>query len=91
MEAFREDLAAAGIADRDERGRKVVLHSLRHTLATLLASSRVPLAVAQRIMRHRDIKLTLQAYTDEGLLPTAAAMSALPSLTTARDSLGFVG
>ncbi|CAG1010440.1 hypothetical protein PHYC_03851 [Phycisphaerales bacterium] len=91
MEEFREDLAAAGIAEQDERGRKVVLHSLRHSLATMLAASRVPPAVAQAIMRHRDIRLTLQAYTDEGLLPTAAAMSALPSLTTERDSLGFVG
>jgi integrase len=81
MDEFREDLAAAGIAEQDERGRTVVLHSLRHSLATMLAQSKVPPAVAQRIMRHSDIRLTLQWYTDEGLLPTAAAMTMLPRLT----------
>jgi integrase len=80
MYEFRKDLAAAGIPEEDERGRKVVLHSLRHSLATMLAQSKVPPAVAMKIMRHRDIRLTLEAYTDEGLLHTAAAMAGLPSL-----------
>lgn len=80
MARFRADLKAAGIEEQDERGRRVVLHSLRHSLATMLAKSSVPPAVAMKILRHRDIRLTLEAYTDEGLLPTAAAMAALPSL-----------
>ncbi|HYE63775.1 MAG TPA: site-specific integrase [Phycisphaerales bacterium] len=81
MEEFRADLKAAGIEEADGRGRKVVLHSLRHSLATMLVTSSVPMAVAQRIMRHRDIKLTAEVYADEALLPLSAAMSALPSLT----------
>jgi integrase len=81
MELFRADLKAAGIEQVDGRGRKVVLHSLRHSLATMLVMSSVPMAVAQRIMRHRDIKLTAEVYTDEGLLPLSAAMHALPRLT----------
>ncbi len=81
MPDFRLDLAAAGIADEDARGRKVVLHSLRHSLATMLAMSQVPMVVAQKIMRHRDIKLTAEVYTDEGLLPLSAAMNSLPSLS----------
>ncbi|MCC6678260.1 MAG: site-specific integrase [Phycisphaerales bacterium] len=80
MPDFRDDLADAGIEEVDARGRKVVLHSLRHSLATMLAASGVPMPVAQRIMRHRDIKLTAEVYTDEGLLPLHAAMQALPSL-----------
>jgi integrase/recombinase XerD len=80
MDQFREDLAAAEIPEVDERGRRVVLHSLRHSLATMLAAAKVPPAVAMQVMRHRDIRLTLQAYTDEGLLPAAAAVAALPSL-----------
>lgn len=83
MEEFRADLAAAKIEEEDARGRKVVLHSLRHSLATMLAQSQVPPALAMKIMRHRDIRLTLEVYTDEGLLPVAAAMAALPSLTAA--------
>lgn len=76
-------LARAGIADVDQRGRKVVLHSLRHTLATMLAQSNVPPAVTQKIMRHRDIRLTLQAYTDESHLSTASGIASLPRLDCA--------
>lgn len=91
MDVFRADLAAAGIEEVDARGRRVVLHSLRHSLATMLAQSQVPPAVAMRIMRHRDIRLTLEAYTDEGLLPVAGALRALPSLVGADLSLGNRG
>ncbi|UCD76077.1 MAG: site-specific integrase [Phycisphaerales bacterium] len=80
MATFRRDLKRAKIAETDERGRKVVLHSLRHSLATMLASSGVPVAIAQRIMRHRDVRLTAETYTDEGLLPLAASMRGLPDL-----------
>lgn len=82
MPEFRLDLASAGIEGEDARGRKVVLHSLRHSLATMLATSGVPMAYAQRIMRHRDIRLTAEVYTDEALLPLTAAMGSLPSLIT---------
>jgi integrase len=85
MDAFREDLAAAKIEEVDARGRRVVLHSLRHSLATMLAISQVPMAVAQRIMRHRDIRLTAEVYTDEGLLPLSAAMASLPSLSNSEN------
>jgi len=61
--------------------RVLHVHSLRHSLATMLAASGVPMPVAQRIMRHRDIKLTAEVYTDEGLLPLHAAMQALPRLS----------
>jgi len=82
MEQFRADLKTAKIEEKDGRGRVVVLHSLRHSLATMLAQGQVPPAVAMKIMRHRDIRLTLEAYTDEGLLTTGAAMGSLPSLVT---------
>lgn len=83
MPEFRADLAEAKIDEKDERGRVVVLHSLRHSLATMLAAAGVPMPVAQRIMRHRDIRLTAETYTDEGLLPLASAMRALPVLMDA--------
>lgn len=86
---FRRDLAKAGIPVKDERGREVVLHSLRHSLATMLAASQVPMAIAQRIMRHRDIRLTAEVYTDEGLLPLAAAMRSLPSIVPVLPSNPF--
>ncbi|HYE02011.1 MAG TPA: tyrosine-type recombinase/integrase [Phycisphaerales bacterium] len=80
MWLFRVDLDRASIKQSDQRGRKVVLHSLRHSLGTMLAASSVLMAVAQRIMRHRDIRLTAEVYTDEGPLPLAAAVRSLPSV-----------
>ena len=91
MDTFRDDLATAKIDEKDERGRVVVLHSLRHSLATMLAASKMPPALAMRIMRHRDIKLTMQAYTDEALLPLAAAMADLPSLGGERQEVQLRG
>lgn len=49
MDEFRADLAAAGIDEIDERGRNVMLYSLRHSLATMLAQSQVPPALAMKI------------------------------------------
>ena len=52
----------------------------------MLAASQVPMALAQRIMRHRDIRLTADVYTDEGLLPLGAAMRSLPSIVPTSPS-----
>lgn len=82
MDEFRQDLAAAHIDEIDGRGRRVVVHSLRHTLCTLMATNNIPLAVAQRVMRHRDPKLTAVHYLDEGHLPLASALASLPSLSS---------
>lgn len=82
MWLFRKDLKAAGIQEVDDRGRRVVLHSLRHSLATMLAMSRVPMAYAQRLLRHRDIRLTAETYQDEALLPLAGAVASLPAFGT---------
>lgn len=78
MEQVRIDLAAAGIRPIDEDGRKVVFHSLRHTLATNLARSNVPARVAMEVMRHSDMRLTMKVYTDAKQLPTADVLDKLP-------------
>lgn len=79
MEVFRADLKAAGIADVDPMGRKVVFHSLRHTLATALARAKAAPRIAMELMRHSDVRLTMKTYTDAALLPTREAMEQLPS------------
>lgn len=80
MERFRADLKAARIEEEDARRRKVVLHSLRHSLATMPAKSQIPPAITMKITWHRDIKLTLDVHTDEGPLSAAATMNSLPKL-----------
>ena len=78
---FREHLAAAGIPERDEQGRVVCLHCLRHTMCTNLHRSGVTMREAQELMRHSDVRLTSKVYTDATALPLAEAMDKLPTFT----------
>jgi integrase len=86
------DLVAAGIArrvkvngkwvidKRDERGRTLDVHALRHTFGTLLSKGGIAPRTAQAAMRHSDIKLTMNVYTDPKLLDVRGALDALPAL-----------
>ena len=74
------DLQAAGIAKRDERGRTLDVHALRHTFGTLLSKGGVAPRTAQAAMRHSTIDLTMNAYTDPKLLDVHGALDALPLL-----------
>lgn len=81
IQYYRADLAKAGIEHRvgDE---KVDFHSLRVTYATMLARSGVPLALAQKLMRHSDPKLTAVVYTKFELHDRHAAASKLHARLT---------
>jgi integrase len=80
VKILKRDLAWAGIAYRDGRGRTLDVHALRHTTATSLSRAQVAPRVAQAFLRHSDIKLTMQTYTDPRLLDESEALSALPDL-----------
>ncbi len=77
-DAFRSHLRAAGIAEFDSLGRKVDFHALRHTYGTHMALAGVQPRVAMEAMRHSDMKLTMNIYTDAGKLPVADVMDQLP-------------
>jgi integrase len=77
---LNRDLKLAGIPKRDERGRVLDVHALRTTFGTLLSKGGVSPRTAQAAMRHSDIKLTMQVYTDPKLLDVAGALGALPAL-----------
>ena len=74
------DLAAAGIAKRDDRGHTVDVHAMRHTFGTHLSKGGVSPRTAQAAMRHSTIDLTMSTYTDPRLLDVAGALDVLPSL-----------
>jgi integrase len=74
------DLKAAGIPKRDDRGRTVDVHALRHTFGTHLSRGGVAPRTAQAAMRHSSIDLTMNIYTDPRLLDVAGALDALPAL-----------
>ncbi len=74
------DLALAGIAKRDERGRTLDVHALRHSFGTLLSKGGVAPRTAQAAMRHAKIDMTMNVYTDPKLLDVAGALDTLPAL-----------
>jgi integrase len=80
IRAFNMDLQYAGIVKKDDRGRTVDLHSLRHTFGTLLARSGVAPRTAMELMRHSDIRLTTNIYQHLELVDTAGAVNRLPAV-----------
>ena len=74
------DLRVAGIPKRDDRGRVLDIHALRHTFGTHLSKGGVAPRIAQAAMRHSTLELTMNVYTDPRLLDVAGALDALPAL-----------
>ena len=68
------DLKAAGIPERDDRGRVVDFHALRGSFVTGLVVAGVHPKVAQALARHSDVSLTLRAYSDVTLLDLKGAV-----------------
>ena len=66
---------------RDEAGRVLDFHSLRHTCGSWLAARGVHPKVIQRIMRHSTITLTMDRYTHLFKGDETAALATLPDLS----------
>ncbi|MHC4702197.1 MAG: tyrosine-type recombinase/integrase, partial [Planctomycetota bacterium] len=81
VDMLRPDLEAAGIDYVDDAGRFCDFHSLRHTTGSLLAASGVHPKVAQEIMRHGDINLTMNLYTHTLRGQEADAVNRLPDFS----------
>jgi integrase len=90
VKVLNRDIAFAGIAKRDERGRTVCVHSLRHTFATLLSRGGVAPRVAQAAMRHASLGMT-GIYVDPIQLDVASALRVLPELPLDRWTLAPTG
>jgi integrase len=75
---FDADCKRAGVAKRDDRDLTVDIHSLRKTFNTWLAAAGVAPRIAQELMRHEDIDLTMGVYTDPKIFDLSAAVEALP-------------
>ena len=83
LRAFNLDLEYAGIEKKDQRGRTLDIHCLRHTFGTLLALSGVMPRTAMELMRHSDIRLTTNIYQHLELVDTAGAVNQLPVVNSA--------
>lgn len=78
---LRVDLADAEIDYQDEANRYFDFHALRGETASLLAASGVHPKVAQSIMRHKDINLTMSLYTHTLRGQESEAVNKLPDLS----------
>jgi integrase len=78
---LQADLADAGIDYIDESGRVFDFHALRGQCASLLAASGIHPKVAQSIMRHGDINLTMSRYTHVLRGQESEAIAKLPDLS----------
>ena len=56
-DAYKKAAAAAGIPH-------VTTHSMRHTYRSWLDAVGTPIAVQQKLMRHADIRTTMNTYGD---------------------------
>jgi integrase len=79
------DMLKADLADADipyvVNGLYFDFHALRHQTGTLLAVAGIHPKVAQSIMRHSDINLTLSRYTHTLTGQEAKAVEAMPDLS----------
>jgi integrase len=71
------DIAAAGLAKEDARGRTLSLYSLRKTFSTHLRMCGVDDDMIGRLMRHAGTSLNSTTYTDEDLLDLREPMRLL--------------
>jgi integrase len=74
---FGRDRAFAKIPQRDAAGKYAVFHSLRKSAATLMIMMGVAPKEAQSFLRHSDIRLTLDTYTDGEIVGMDAAAAAM--------------
>ena len=60
---LREDIGKAGITYRDDSGRVVDFHALKHTFISNLERHGVHPKTAQNLARHGSISLTMDCYS----------------------------
>lgn len=59
MAKILNDLFNKGL-DENDRKNRVIFHTLRHTFASHLAINGTPIFTIQKLMNHKDIKMTLR-------------------------------
>lgn len=85
-EMVRLDLVAAGIPF-ELHGKIFDFHALRGQFATMLAASDVHPRIAQALLRHSTIALTMKHYTDIDGLDVRGALDSLPPLPRRQPKL----
>jgi len=74
------DFARAGIPAIDAEGRVADLHAFRTTLCTNLQRNGVEIQLAQRVLRHADLRTTQRHYSQLALRDVEQALEKLPAI-----------
>jgi len=82
---LREDCKAAGINTDNHKG-KTQLHCLRNTCGSWLAANGVQANTIKEIMRHQDIRLTMDRYVRELDGAVKQAVNMLPRFTKGKTA-----
>ncbi len=82
VKVLNRDLYFAGIEKKDDAGRVLDVHALRHTYCTRLSKAGVSLQLGQRLMRHSTPSLTANYYTHLDLGDKRKGVDMLPALPT---------
>lgn len=80
-EMIRLDLEDAGIPIEDSQGRVIDFHGQRTTFITNLSRAGLSPALAQKLARHSDVKLTMGTYTQMEMTELGSAVSKLRRLS----------
>lgn len=80
MRIIRKDLEELGLRYKDELGRVLDFHALRHTYITNYAKNKVTGKQLQLLARHSDPKLSANVYTDGSQIDTFEAAKNLPAI-----------
>jgi hypothetical protein len=78
-ELAERDPDTGNVNKRDEQGRSVDIHSLRHTFITQLAMSGATMVETAKAARHSDPRLTLKVYSHVDLQDLSDAVNRLPA------------
>ena len=78
---IRQDLEHAGVPIEDNQGRVLDFHSQRTTFITNLSRAELPPALAQKLARHSDLKLTMGTYTQLEMRELGTAVNKLQRLS----------
>jgi len=81
IKKLKKDLEQANIRYCDDKGRYADFHALRHTCATLMLKNGIPAVYAKKHMRHSDLKLTTNRYSDDTQFEMHDALRKLPRLS----------
>jgi hypothetical protein len=87
IDSHRRYLEWAGVAYVDDLGRRAGFHALRHTYGSMLAKAGVAPRVAMSLMRHTDLRLTMNVSTDPRIFDMAGAVEKLTAMSPAKPAI----